>query len=160
LIFSLVLAVMGVLFSSGMHISANKGVILAILAGISYGFLGFFSKIATMHHKSISITAWQILISACITFPFLFLNEWHMDFGVFVVVLIAGIIHTAFALFLWYDALKYISVSFASVLAYSDIFFAISLAYFALGQIPSQNQIIGGVLVMLAGTLSSIKELR
>jgi len=154
IIFSIILAFVGVFISAG-GVSFSKGAIIAFLAAISYGALGFFSKIATISHRPAKVTAWQILISIFITFPFLILNEWSLNLQGFIIVLIAGIIHTALALFLWYDALNYIKVSIASVLQYLDIVFSMILAFIFLHQIPNINQIIGAVLISTAGILST-----
>ena len=153
ILMAIVLAIIGVIisnFDNGFRF--NSGAFIALLAGISYGFLGFFSKIATMYHRAVSVTAWQILISIFLTVPFLFLNDFEFSFLTLIIVLIAGVIHTALALFLWYDSLNFISVSVASILQYLDIFFAMVFGLF-LGQIPNINQIIGGILIALSGII-------
>ena len=157
IVFAIILALTGVVisnFDNGFEF--NLGAIIALMAGISYGFLGFFSKIATMHHRAVNVTAWQILISIILTAPFLFLNDFEFSFATLIIVLIAGVIHTALALFLWYDSLNFISVSIASILQYLDIFFAMIFGLF-LGQIPDINNLIGGVLIALAGIIGAKK---
>ena len=152
------LALLGVIVSNVKNgdIEVNLGSFIALLAGISYGFLGFFSKIATMYHRASVVTAWQILISIFLTLPFLFFNEFDLSIKSFIIVLTAGLIHTALALFLWYDALNYISVSAASILQYLDIFFAMLFGLF-IGEIPSFYQITGGLLIALAGITGTRK---
>ncbi len=157
IIISIILAFTGVIISSG-GLNITKGAFIALLAAISYGLLGFFSKIATIHHKASVVTAWQILISVFITFPFLFIYKWHFSIEGIIIALITGVIHTALALFLWYDSLNYIKVSVASVLQYLDIVFAMILAYMFLHQIPNLNQIIGAVLITSAGIISLYKK--
>jgi len=158
IVVSIFLAFLGVTVSNG-GINMNKGALIAFFAAVSYGFLGFFSKIATLHHRAVAVTAWQILISVFITLPFLFFNEWHLSIKGMFIALITGIVHTAVALFLWYDALNYIKVSLASVLQYLDIVFAMILAFLFLNQTPGVNQIIGAVLISVAGMLGSFKEM-
>jgi len=154
IIISSILAFLGVIVSVKGGISLSKGVIISLLAAISYGFLGFFSKIATMHHRAVSVTAWQMLISIIITFPFLFLSHWQFSYQGIIIALITGIFHTALALFLWYDALNYIKVSIASILQYLDIAFAIIFAYLFLHQTPDIYQIMGAILIVLAGMIA------
>jgi len=156
--FASFLAVLGVVISNFKNggFEFNLGVFIALLAGISYGFLGFFSKVATMHHRAVIVTAWQILISIFLTLPFLFFNDFELSFKILIIVLIAGVVHTALALFLWYDSLNYISVSIASILQYLDIFFAMIFGFF-IGQIPSFYQITGGFLIALAGIIGTKK---
>ncbi len=157
ILIAIILAVIGVIISNFDNgFKFNLGAFIALLAGISYGFLGFFSKIATMHHRASAVTAWQIVISILLTLPFLFFNEFDFTLKTFIIVLIAGIIHTAFALFLWYDSLNYISVSIASILQYLDIFFAMFFGLF-LSQIPTFNQLIGGLLIATAGVVGTKK---
>ena len=154
ILFASFLAVLGVMISNFKNggIEFNLGVFIALMAGISYGILGFFSKIATMHHRAVMVTAWQILISIFLTLPFLFFNEFDLSVKTLIIVLIAGVVHTALALFLWYDALNFISVSMASILQYLDIFFAMIFGLF-IGQTLTVYQIIGGILIALAGMI-------
>ena len=157
ILIAVVLALIGVVISNCNNgFEFNKGDFLALLAGISYGLLGFFSKIATIYHRAVSVTAWQILISIVLTAPFLFLSNFELHFETFVIVLIAGVVHTSLALFLWYDSLNYISVSIASILQYLDIFFAMIFGLF-LGQIPNIYQITGGFLIAFAGIIGTRK---
>jgi len=156
LVISVILVICGVVFSTGGIDSFNKGAIIAILSAINYGFLGFFSKLATLKHSSIKVTAWQILISIFLTIPFLFYNDFTLNTQTLIIVIIAGIIHTALALFLWYDSLSYIPVSLASILAYLDIFFAMTLNWLFLNQSPTIEQIIGSILIVIAGVIATV----
>jgi len=159
IIIAAVLAFVGVIVSNG-GASFSKGALIALLAAASYGALGFFSKVATLHHRAAAVTAWQILISIFITAPFLFLNDWHLSVQAMAIAFITGVVHTALALFLWYDALNYIKVSLASILQYLDIVFAVLLAYLFLGQTPDANQVCGAVLITVAGVISTYREMK
>jgi len=153
---SIIFVLCGVVLSTGGFNGFNKGALIALLAAISYALLGFFSKLATMHHSSYKVTAWQILISIFFTMPFLFCNDFTLNTQTLIIVIVAGIIHTALALFLWYDSLSYISVSLASILAYLDIFFAMVLNWLFLHQSPTIEQIIGSVLIVIAGVIATL----
>ena len=157
ILIAVILAIIGVIisnFNNGFRF--NLGAFIALLAGISYGFLGFFSKIATIYHRAVIVTAWQILISIFLTMPFLFFYDFSFNVQTFFIVLIAGVIHTALALFLWYDSLNFISVSIASILQYLDIFFAMIFGIL-IGQIPTFYQILGGSLIAIAGIIGTKK---
>jgi len=88
--------------------------------------------------------------------PFLFYNDFTLNTQTLIIVIIAGIIHTALALFLWYDSLSYISVSLASILAYLDIFFAMALNWLFLNQSPTIEQIVGSILIVIAGVIATV----
>jgi RarD protein len=160
LIIAVIFAFLGVLFSVKGEIEINKYVVIALFSGIFYGLLGFFSKIATKYHKAIDVTLWQVFISIFLTFPFLFISHYQLTTQAVVVSMITGIVHTALALFLWYDSLNYIKVTTASIIAFSDLFFAIILAWLILGQVPNIYQIIGGILVFFAGVFMSVGEIK
>ena len=156
LVISTILVILGVVLSVGGINGFNKGAIIALLAALSYALLGFFSKLATLKHSSFKVTTWQILISIILTSPFIFIDNFTLSAKTLLIVAIAGIIHTALALFLWYDSLKYISVSLASILAYLDIFFALILNYLFLNQTPTISQIIGSILIVVAGVVAVV----
>jgi RarD protein len=160
LIIAVILAFLGVLFSVKGEIEINRYVIIALFSGVFYGLLGFFSKIATKYHKALDVTTWQVFISIFLTFPFLFISHYQLTAQAIIVSMITGVIHTALALFLWYDSLNYIKVTTASIIAFSNLFFAIILAWFILGQMPNIYQIIGGILVFFAGVFMSAGEIR
>lgn len=134
------------------------GVTIALLSGILYGVLGFFSKIATLKHSALKITTYQIFISLFFTLPFVFIFKFGISVNILMILIITGIVHTALALFLWYDSLNYIKVSTSAIFSYLDPFFAIVLGYIFLSQRPSIMEVLGGVLISLSGIIMSTKE--
>ncbi len=142
--------------NNGMH--SSFGLLLALLSGIFYGLLGFFSKIGMKYHPAIKITTYQIFISVLFTLPFGFLMHFELTPKILLLLVIAGVFHTALALFLWYDSLNYISIISASILSYLDPFFAIMLSFLFLAQVPHVIQIVGGLLITMAGIIVPISE--
>lgn len=161
LIISIIIAFSGAFLTfapSALTNSSVFGLIVALTSGLFYGMLGFVSKISTKHHSSIKITTYQIFISLFFTLPFAFIFNFQLSFYVVILLFITGIIHTALALFLWYDSLNYIKVSTAAVFSYLDPFFAIALGFIFLSQRPSLLQITGGILISISGIMISVKE--
>ena len=134
------------------------GSLIALISGFLYGLLGFISKIATMKHSSLKVTVYQIFISIFFTAPFVFFFKFELNFMVLFLLIVTGIVHTALALFLWYDSLNYIRVSTSAVFSYLDPFFAIILGFVFLNQKPSLIQLIGGILIAASGVAISIEE--
>ncbi len=134
------------------------GIIISITSGLFYGLLGFISKMATFDHAPIKVTSYQVLISAIFTAPFALIFHFNLSINVVILLFIAGIVHTALALFLWYDSLNYISVSTSAVFSYLDPFFAIGLGFIFLSQKPALMQIIGGIMIAISGIFISLKE--
>jgi len=135
-----------------------SGIFVSLLASLFYGLLGFFSKLATKHHKPIKITTYQLAISIVFTLPFVFFLKFTLNTTTILLLIVTGTIHTALALFLWYDSLNFITVSEASVLSYLDPFFAIALSFIIFGQKPLLLQIIGGIFIAIGGIIVSIQD--
>ena len=134
------------------------GVFVALMSGLFYGLLGFISKIATFNHPSLKITTYQIFISVFFTLPFILFFHFSLNLYILLLLAVTGVVHTALALFLWYDSLNYIKVSTSAVFSYLDPFFAILLGYLFLSQKPGSMQVIGGILIAISGILVSMKE--
>ncbi len=161
LIISTVVAFLGAFLTFAPSIKGGGslfGVLVALLSGLLYGLLGFISKIATLHHSSIKLTTYQIFIALFFTLPFIFFFPFAISPYTLILLIITGVIHTALALFLWYDSLNYINVSTSAVFSYLDPFFAIALGFIFLGQKPGLFQILGGVLISIAGIMISLEE--
>nr|WP_238321448.1 DMT family transporter [Hippea alviniae] len=134
------------------------GSLIALVSGFLYGLLGFISKITTAKHSSLKITVYQIFISLFFTMPFVFFFKFGLNLTVLFLLVITGVVHTALALFLWYDSLNYIKVSTSAVFSYLDPFFAIVLGFLILHQKPSLIQLIGGILIAISGVVVSMEE--
>ncbi len=163
LIFATVIAFIGAFFTFAPALKVGGsifGVFVAFASGLLYGLLGFVSKIATFNHSSVKITTYQIFISVFFTLPFIFFFHFSLNLHILLLLVVTGIIHTALALFLWYDSLNYISVSTSAIFSYLDPFFAIALGYIFLNQKPGVYQIAGGVLIAVSGIMITVKESR
>jgi len=161
LIFSTIIAFIGAFFTLTPSLKfggSTFGVTIAFLSGILYGLLGFFSKIATLKHNALKTTTYQIFISLFFTIPFIFFFKFELSINVLLLLIITGIVHTALALFLWYDSLNYIKVSTSAIFSYLDPFFAIILGFIFLSQKPSIMEIMGGLLISISGIMVSVKE--
>ncbi len=134
------------------------GLVLALFSAIFYGLLGFYSKIGTKYHSAIKITTYQIFISILFTLPFGIIMHFTITPKVLILLFITGVIHTALALFLWYDSLNFISITTSSILSYLDPMFAIILSFIFLKQTPNLPQIIGGVFIAISGIIIPISE--
>lgn len=136
------------------------GLTIALLSGLCFGFLGFFSKIAVLHHSSIKLTTYQIVISMILLLPFLFFVNFKLNLSILGLLLITGIIHTALALFFWYDSFNYLNVITVSIFSYLDPFFAILFGFIFLNQIPTFYQIIGSFFIIVAGLTASLSQMK
>lgn len=136
------------------------GLITAFFSGLFYGLLGFISKIGIKFHSAMKLITYQIFISIFFTLPFLFFLHFKIYPLIIALLVVTGLVHTALALFLWYDSLNYIRVATAAIFSYLDPLFAIVLSLALLHQNPTLFQIFGGVLITISGIMVSIGEKR
>ncbi|BAB67185.1 DMT family transporter [Sulfurisphaera tokodaii] len=140
------------------EMSLNLGIYVALLSGLFYGILAVTSKLSTKLVSSKELVLYQTIIASALTFPFLFAFKFSFTLYTAIIVLVAALVNTLLALFLWYDALTKISVQLASVLSYLDPVFAIIFAYIFLAQMPSTMTIVGGILIIVGGIISIFAE--
>ncbi|WP_258870583.1 DMT family transporter [Pyrobaculum aerophilum] len=140
------------------NISGSAGALIALASGVLYGLLIVTNKLAVKSLPPIRLVFYQTAIVAIVTAPFLFTTKFHLTVGGITIVLAAALVNTLFALYLWYNALKKISVNLASVLSYLDPVFATAFAYFFLGQIPSATTLLGGALIISSGVFAALLE--
>jgi len=144
------------ILSEGLSTGNPIGLLFGLLAGFSYGILAAVSKLATNRTQPEIMVLYQCTISLFILAPFAFLAGYSIDMTKLVILFTVGVVHTALALKLWYDALKNIPMSVASILSYLDPVFAVLLARIFLNQIPTSNTAIGGALIIIAGILTTL----
>ena len=133
------------------------GFIFGILSGVAYGGLAVTSKLAAKEHEPEVVVLYQAVISLFLLFPFAVLWNYSMNEIVALIVVVVGVVHTALALRIWYDALTRIPMRTASVLSYLDPVFATIFAYIFLAQIPSMYTIVGGMMIIVAGLMIVLK---
>lgn len=133
--------------------------------GILYGLTAaaFYASVILMNKfiKNLSgyeTTLIQLLVAVVILFPYVMLKG-RIDFSVLdgrsiVLLIIVGIIHTGFAYFLYFSAIKELKGQTIAVLSYIDPISAVIMAAIFLGEGMSYLQMIGGVLILGSTFLS------
>jgi drug/metabolite transporter (DMT)-like permease len=134
------------------------GSLMGFGAGASYGSLAVTSKLATRRNSPIKVVLYQVGISTIILLPFITRIAFTLLIDKLMMVIIAGVVHTAFALALWYDALKKIPIYVASILSYLDPIFATLFAYVFLQQVPTTATLLGGGMIITAGIVTVLGQ--
>ncbi|MCK4259152.1 MAG: EamA family transporter [Halanaerobiales bacterium] len=128
------------------------------LLGIGAGLLAaFFYAILTILGKKIQLSARLLVmiqtgVASILFFPQV-LGQLIVSSKSLIMLLIIGIIHTAFALTIYYEGIKMIKVQHVGVLGYLDPLSAILFAFFLLGEIPGFSSLLGGILIIFSSFL-------
>ncbi len=132
------------------------GMVYSFLGATFYGSVVVVGKIIKSSPNN--ITLYQMLTTAIITSPFIFYYGYSLDVKKVLLLIISGVLNTGLALTLWWDALKKLGVKTASVLSYLDPLFAFILSILILKYHPRISEILGGILILIGGSLASIES--
>jgi drug/metabolite transporter (DMT)-like permease len=145
------------IFYQGVPEANSMGLVFGLLAGVTYGALAVTSKLATRSYLPDVVVLYQTIISIALLVPFAMAEDYTLSMNVLAILVTVGVVHTALALRLWYDALKLIPLHVASVLSYLDPVFATFFALMLLSQVPALNTVAGGALILIAGIMTALK---
>lgn len=139
--------------------------------GIFYGLLAaaFYASVILMNKfiKNLSgfeTTLVQLLTGAIVLFPYVLIKD-HLDFSgltaySILFILIIGIVHTGFAYFFYFAAIKELKGQTIAILSYIDPISAVIMAAIFLGEGMTFIQIIGGILILGSTFLSEKLEVK
>ena len=156
---SLPLAVAGmtmiVINSGGLQLSGSHlpGILAGTASGVAYAFLIILSRRITqmdLHRTAIVIMLW---VSAGVTLPAAFLVDYQMHVKTIVLLLVAGVMHSATAPLLYFSGLRKVMAQHAAILGYIEPLAAIPFAFLFLSETPSFIALFGGLLILLSGYL-------
>jgi RarD protein len=136
----------------------------ADLAGIGYGLT------AACFYASVTITGrWlagvpsarlvliQTGVAAAILVPWVLMTAGPQALavpaGALGLLAVVGVVHTALALFLYFQGLRSVKVQHVGVLGYLDPVSAVLFAYLFLGEVPTAASLLGGALVLGSSAL-------
>lgn len=160
----ILLALLGMMFVSGVFGDSGKaniiGIMLGVCAAALYASVVFINK----RIKSISSynrTAFQFGVSLIVTLPYSLLTEElsasSFNIKSIILILVIGIIHTGVAYVMYFSALEDVKAHTAAVLSYVDPILALVFAALILKETMSTWELIGAILVLGGAFLSEIK---
>jgi len=166
------------LFKMGCIITAMLGLFLVVnisengtsnsynqLAGILYGLSAaiLYASVILMNKfiKDLSgfeTTLVQLMVATLVLLPYVLIKD-QMNFSslklnAFIYIIILGVIHTGFAYYLYFTAIKQLKGQSIAVLSYIDPISAVMIASIFLGEKMGYIQVIGGILILGATFLS------
>lgn len=151
------------LYQPGTSLSA------ADMLGIGYGLIAaFFYAMVTITGRWLAdipasrLVLIQSLISTAILIPAVLMTSGASALAVPLcplgILVLIGVVHTAFVLFLYYQGLRRVKVQHVGVLAYLDPVSAVLFAYLFLHEVPTAATLEGGALVLLGSALLLLKR--
>ncbi len=154
----LVLSIAGIflMYNQGLGDELNdRGLMLGAISGILFAFVIMATKKLSKDYSSITIVTMQLLMSAIILSPALFVEQQIVMDNI-LLLLVLGLVHTAIAEFLYIDGLIKVSTQKASTISYIEPASAIIYAIILLNEIPEGLEIIGIALIATANIILNL----
>ena len=151
------LAAIGLLLMlSGYEFSLTSNDTLGIIYGLTGGL--FYSIVVVLVKylddvPPLNVVLVQMAVSALIFLPTVIQAKPAFTLTGLSAMLTMGLVHSAFALGLYFTGLSKVKVQHASILSYIDPVSALLFAYLFFGEIPSLYTLAGGSLILLASVL-------
>jgi drug/metabolite transporter (DMT)-like permease len=153
---ALVVAVVGSLLVLGPGAAGApaSGIALALVAAVLLAVLIINAKILSRYHDGVRLAFLQVAVATATLLPVVLVDNdgWPSPASVAWLVVL-GLVHTAAALVVYFQALARIPATSASVLAYLEPAAGVVFAWWILSEQPSAATVAGGLLIMLAGLL-------
>jgi drug/metabolite transporter (DMT)-like permease len=130
------------------------GIALALVAAVLLAVLIVNAKILSRYHDGVRLAFLQVAVATATLLPVVAVDNdgWPSPVSLGWLVVL-GLVHTAAALVVYFQALGRIPATSVSVLAYLEPAAGVLFAWWILSEQPSVATIIGGGLIMVAGLL-------
>ncbi|HJO93757.1 MAG TPA: DMT family transporter, partial [Victivallales bacterium] len=136
------------------------GVIFGLIAALSAAVFTIMSRSLMTKYSSIKIAFWQYLTVTILGIPFFVSDSPHISIRNLILIIILGVLFTAFANTLFISSLKRISATKANIILTLEPIYGIILGIIILNERPGINLIIGGVIILLCAFIATGTHMR
>ena len=133
------------------------GVVFGILASLAYAGFIIISKKTLVNTKGQTLAFWAYLVCAICLTPSLIGANLSIDFSTWILMILLGLINTAFAVTLYLKGLKLIETQKAVIFTYLEPVSSIIFGSVFLAQQPTLFMLLGGSIIIVAGYIAASK---
>ena len=129
--------------------SVFQGILWGLMAGFGFAVLTLLNRGHVRKHSALLITCWQNGFAALVLLPWSLSESWTLSGKELGLLFILGVVCTVGGHTLLINGLRHVRAQVASLLiAGLEPVFAILFALFLLGEVPSLQTLLGGVLII------------
>ncbi|MCP4177972.1 MAG: EamA family transporter [bacterium] len=136
------------------------GVIFGLLAALSAAIFTIMSRGLMKKYSSIKIAFYQYFTVTILGIPFFISNSPHISIRNLILIIILGVVFTAFANTLFISSLKKISATKANIILTLEPIYGIILGIIILNERLRINIIIGGIIILICAFTASVLHMR
>ena len=139
--------------------SAIEGVLWGLAGGLGFALLTLLNRDYVRHHSPLLLTCWQNGFAAIILLPWSLAESWILTKADWALLFVLGVICTVGGHALLINGLRNVQAQTASMLiAGLEPVCAIVFALFLLGEIPSLQTLLGGIIIVSTTVFMIIKS--
>jgi drug/metabolite transporter (DMT)-like permease len=145
------IAGMALFFLEELEIGSFYGNLIAVGSGICFAFFSLFLKWKKNlgHENAIMTIVFGNLLVAAICLPLIF-ADMRLDTTQFLILLYMGIFQIGVSYFIFNIGMKYVSATESLIIGILEAVFNPVWVFLGVGEVPSINAIIGGVIIFAA----------
>ena len=135
-----------------------QGVLWGTGSGFTFAVLSLINRKLAQSYPATVIAFYQNGIAALVLLPFFLLSPWTLTGQDLILLLTLGVFCTALAHALFIRSLKYMKTQLAAVIAGLEPVYGIVFALVILGELPGARTMLGGVVILGAVTLGTVRR--
>ena len=135
-----------------------RGVLWGLLSGLTFAVLTVFNRRLAQKYSSLAIVFGEDLSALLFLFPFIWGTSGRVTEKSLLLLAVLGVVCTAGSHTLFISGMRRVKAQAASIISSLEAVYGILLAFFFLGERPSLRTLAGGVIILAAVGLVSVKE--
>jgi drug/metabolite transporter (DMT)-like permease len=150
---ALAVALAGTLLLVHPGVGHATGVLLAVVAAISYAFITLLSKLVVADVGGMRLAFIQLAVASAVLVGPAIAVSWGPVRAVWLWLLVLGVVYTALLGSLYLTMLDLLPVATVGILTYLEPVSAVLCAWLFLGEVPTVVTVVGGMLIVTAGVM-------
>jgi drug/metabolite transporter (DMT)-like permease len=128
----------------------TQGVLWGIASGLAFAFLAILNRKYVRTYSSLALAYYQDLAATVVLLPFLFILQPVFTTESIALLVLLGVVFTAFSHSLFIDGLKSVPAKTASIIASLEPVYGIAAAALLLHEFPEWRVLLGGGIILAA----------
>jgi len=158
-----IIALVGIYFLApefNLESNLTKGVLFGLLSSVFYALRNIMMKQKVAQYQGSMLMFYQLVIISLILWPVLFVFETQPTSNDWMALITLALLTTAVGHTLFVMSFKNFSVSTASIMSSVQPVYGVLFGLFLLNEIPSENTLIGGFLILTTVVIESVQSNR
>jgi len=135
-----------------------QGVLWGLFSGLTFAVLALFNRRLSQKHSSLAIAFFEDLFATLFLWPFFLIYRNPLTAKNLFLLIILGIVCTAFSHTLFIKGMRFVRAQTASIISTLEPVYGIVLAFFLLHEVPGFRTLLGGAIILASVIVVSIRE--